>query len=92
MELIEKPVTSERKAKIKFEYDIEPPLDILSVKDLDITVGSGEIGSFIDAKRLIPAVKTYAPDPANKAVYDRQFAVYKTLYKANKAGFAALNG
>lgn len=57
-----------------------------------IAVGSGEIPAFTDAKRLIPASKTYYPDPANKAVYDKQFAVYKNLYKANKANFAALNG
>ncbi len=42
MELIEKPVLAERKAKIKFEYDIEPPLDVLSIKNLDITVGSDD--------------------------------------------------
>ncbi len=57
-----------------------------------IAVGSGLIKSFSDAKKLIPAVKTYTPDKKNKAVYDKQYAVFKNLYKANKANFAALNG
>lgn len=41
MELIEKPVLYEKSAKIKFEYDITPPTDLLTVKDIDISVGSG---------------------------------------------------
>lgn len=41
MELIEKPTGPEKKAKIRFEYDIVPPLDILSVKDIDVSVGKG---------------------------------------------------
>ena len=41
MEIIEKPVTYEKSAKIKFEYDITPPTDLLTVKDIDISVGSG---------------------------------------------------
>ena len=57
-----------------------------------IAVGSGEIPSFLDAKRLIPVVGTYEPNAANKAVYDRMFAVYKKLYASNKENFAALNG
>ena len=72
---------------------VENPQNVGAVgAAVTIAVGSGEIASFEAAKSLIPAVKTYTPDPANKAVYDRQFAVYKTLYAANKANFAALNG
>lgn len=41
MELIEKPVTAEKQAKIKFEYDIDPPIDLLTVKNIDISVGRG---------------------------------------------------
>ena len=40
MEIVEKPVIYEKTAKIKFEYDITPPLDILKVKDIDVTVGN----------------------------------------------------
>lgn len=41
MELIEKPVTNTKLAKIKFEYDIAPPIDVLTVKNIDVSVGSG---------------------------------------------------
>lgn len=41
MEIIEKPVLYEKSAKIKFEYDITPPNDLLTVKNIDISVGSG---------------------------------------------------
>ncbi len=40
MELIEKPVLYEKSAKIKFEYDIEPPFDLLTVKNIDVSVGN----------------------------------------------------
>ena len=57
-----------------------------------IAVGSGLIGGFSGAKKLIPANRTYVPDSKNKAVYDKQFAVFKKLYASNKQNFAALNG
>ncbi|MBR3768154.1 MAG: FGGY-family carbohydrate kinase [Clostridia bacterium] len=57
-----------------------------------IAVGSGHIKSFLEAKKLIPSIKTYVPNPDNKAVYDKQYEVFKNLYKANKSNFAALNG
>ena len=41
MELIEKPIFAANNAKIRFEYAVTPPFDILSVKDVDITVGNG---------------------------------------------------
>ncbi|OLA71951.1 MAG: ABC transporter [Ruminococcus sp. 37_24] len=41
MELIEKPSIASNSANIKFEYKIQPPFDILDVKDVDIRVGSG---------------------------------------------------
>ncbi len=41
MEIIEKPVLFEKTAKIKFEYDITPPFDLLTVKNIDVSVGSG---------------------------------------------------
>ena len=56
-----------------------------------IAVGLGLIKSIGDAKKLIPATKTYTPNPQNKEVYDKAYAVYKELYKANKKNFAALN-
>lgn len=41
MELIDKPVFAANNAKIRFEYAVTPPFDILNVKDVDITVGNG---------------------------------------------------
>ena len=57
-----------------------------------IAVGSGLISDFSKAKSLIPAVKTYTPNKENKEIYDKQYSVFKNLYKANKENFAALNG
>ena len=57
-----------------------------------IAVGSGLISDFSQAKKLIPAVKTYTPDAGNREVYDKQYKVFKNLYKSNKENFAALNG
>ena len=41
MERIEKPITYTKSAKIKFTYPVEPPIDVLSVKNIDISVGEG---------------------------------------------------
>lgn len=57
-----------------------------------VAVGLGLIDSIDEAKKLIPAKKTFKPNPADKAVYDRNFEVFKNLYKSNKKNFATLNG
>ncbi len=57
-----------------------------------VACGLGIINGVGEAKKLIPVVKTYKPVTSNKPVYDKQFAVFKNLYKSNKANFAALNG
>ena len=41
---------------------------------------------------LIPAEKTFRPNGANRAVYDRNYAVFRKLYASNKTHFRALNG
>lgn len=41
IERIEKPFHEEKHAKIKFTYAVEPPIDVLKVKDTDISVGEG---------------------------------------------------
>lgn len=40
-ERIEKPFHDTKSAKIRFTYGIEPPLDVLKVKGVDISVGEG---------------------------------------------------
>ena len=51
MEIIEKPVLYEKSAKIKFEYDVTPPFDLLTVKNIDVSVGSGA-----DRKTLVDSL------------------------------------
>ncbi|MDE5564035.1 MAG: ATP-binding cassette domain-containing protein, partial [Oscillospiraceae bacterium] len=41
MERIEKPITTQKRAGLSFSYEIEPPLDVLEVRDADISVGEG---------------------------------------------------
>ena len=57
-----------------------------------IAVGMGIISSMKDVKKLIPIKTTYHPNKANKAVYDRNFKVFQSLYKCNKKNFEILNG
>ncbi len=41
IERIERPVHETKNAKIRFTYAVEPPLDVLKVKGVDISVGDG---------------------------------------------------
>ncbi len=41
MERIDKPVIMQKRAKLNFTYEIEPPLDVLEVRNADISVGEG---------------------------------------------------
>ena len=54
-------------------------------------VGSGAFTSLSDAAKLVAVNGTYRPDPSTKAVYDRNFRVFRKLYAANKENFAILN-
>lgn len=56
-----------------------------------IAVNKGIIDNVKQAKELIPAVNTFVPNVENKAVYDRNYEVFKKLYKSNKKNFAELN-
>lgn len=57
-----------------------------------VAYGSGAISSLDEIKSLVPAVKSFSPDPDKKAMYDRNYNVYKNLYKSNKMNFRSLNG
>ncbi len=59
---------------------------------LTAAVGLGIIDNLEQAKSLVPASATFKPNTANKAVYDKNYEVYKNLYKSNKANFDKLNG
>ncbi|MFI3142017.1 MAG: FGGY-family carbohydrate kinase [Clostridia bacterium] len=52
-----------------------------------IAVGLGVIDSVQEAGKLIKESKTFKPDKKVKKAYDRNYAVYKNLYKSNKANF-----
>lgn len=41
MEVIEKPFHETKTPKIRFTYAVEPPVDVLKVKNIDISVGEG---------------------------------------------------
>ncbi len=57
-----------------------------------VAVGLGIIDSVLDAGKLIKAEKTFKPNPEVKPAYDKNFAAYKEIYKANKNIFKILNG
>ena len=43
------------------------------------------------ARQLVKVEHVYTPDPANKEVYERNYKVFKKLYKANASSFRKLN-
>ncbi|MFZ5642690.1 MAG: xylulokinase [Bacillota bacterium] len=53
--------------------------------------GMGIIDKLEQAKELIEVCQRYIPNMKNKAVHDRNFQVFKTLYKNNKKAFGILN-
>ena len=57
-----------------------------------MAVGLGLIADLDAVGALIPVDRTFAPNAANRAVYDRNYAVFRRLYASNKAHFRALNG
>lgn len=45
-----------------------------------------------EVPRLVPIERAFTPDPRNRAVYDRLYAEFARLYKAEHKMFARLNG
>ncbi len=56
-----------------------------------MAVGLGVVDTMEDIAGLIPAEKIFYPRDKHKDVYDRQFEVFKDLYRMNKKNFARLN-
>jgi xylulokinase len=58
-----------------------------------LTVAAGIRGTDVLelARELVKAEHTYIPDPVNKEVYERNYSVFKGLYKANAGSFRKLN-
>lgn len=44
------------------------------------------------AQELVKVEHVYVPDPANKVVYERNYKVFKNLYKCNAENFRKING
>jgi len=54
-------------------------------------LGLGEI-SRDRVRELVPVDRVFEPDPATREVYDRLYAEFPGLYKAQRKMFARLNG
>ena len=54
-------------------------------------VGLGVIPDLKAIKEYVTAEQVFVPDEKAKAVYDRNFEVFKRLYKSNKGSFKALH-
>ena len=71
---------------------VASPQNVGAVGAAAITgVGLGVIDNLSRIKKFIPAVKVFVPNPAAKPAYDKNYAVFKKLYDANKNLFQALN-
>jgi len=57
-----------------------------------VAVGLGIIDDLSEAKKLILPTKAFKPNMDSKVIYDKNYSVFKRLYKSNKKNFALLNG
>ena len=55
-------------------------------------IAAGQLDAFCDIANVVRAEKVYLPNPENRPIYDRLFALYKDIYKANKGILNKLNG
>ena len=56
-----------------------------------IGLGRGIIPSIDKVCDFVKVQKTFVPNPDNKAVYDKNFRVFKSMYKTNKKLFKEIN-
>lgn len=54
-------------------------------------IGLGELKQFSDARDFVRIEKTFKPDKKNKAIYDKLFSDYKTLYKSLEKPYIKAN-
>ncbi|WP_073995917.1 xylulokinase [Arcanobacterium urinimassiliense] len=75
---------------------VETPADPQNIGSVGAAIvtacGLGVYETVSEGASFIKAAKRYEPNPEVKAVYDRNFVAFKTLYKNNKKTFALLNG
>ncbi|MCI5825182.1 MAG: FGGY-family carbohydrate kinase [Arcanobacterium sp.] len=56
-----------------------------------VTVGLGAYSTIAEASSQIRADHRYEPNPANRAIYDRNFKIFKMLYGANRKIYKIMN-
>jgi len=56
-----------------------------------VAVGCGMIPSLDEIKKFVPAKEHFYPNPANRAMYDKNFLVFKRIYQTNKQNYHQLN-
>ena len=56
-----------------------------------VAVGEKEIADLDHVKEIVKVKKVFYPDPEKRQIYDRNYKVFKRLYKANAKNFALLN-
>ena len=57
-----------------------------------IAVGKGIFSDLGEAAALIQPQRRYEPNEENRAVYEKNYRVFRRLYESNKKNFALLNG
>jgi xylulokinase len=56
-----------------------------------VAVGNHAIDSLEEAKRMVEVKDVFVPREENREVYDRNYEVFKRLYKTNKNNYRILN-
>lgn len=56
-----------------------------------VAIGLNVVESFTKAKSLIAVKNSYTPNLENKKIYDKNYIVFKNLYKYNKKNYRLLN-
>ena len=57
-----------------------------------VAVGNGSLPDMSAIKDFIPVKNQYLPNKDNKKIYDKNYKVFKRLYKTNKKNFSIMNG
>lgn len=71
---------------------VEAPKDVGAIGAAMLAaVGSGKLPGVLAVKDFILVKNRYEPDLEKKKLYDKNYEVYKRLYKTNKKSFAIMN-
>ncbi len=71
---------------------VENPQNVGAVgAALVASVGLGIIDNLSEAKKLVVVSRNYKPEQKNVEIYNRNFKIFKSLYRNNRMNFRALN-